>query len=90
MGTSLSYANPNGADSTGADLTDADLTNAVISPGVRRLDIEGAPGLETAKGLVDWDETALASANGPVAVLMPSCTTATLCSLPMSSLIAPP
>ena len=46
MGTSLHYANLNGADSTGADLTDADLTNAVISPGVRSFDIEGVAGLD--------------------------------------------
>ena len=49
----LTGANLWGAKLTGGDFTDADLTDAFMRPGISRADMEGADGLDTAKGLVD-------------------------------------
>ncbi|HAH16095.1 MAG TPA: pentapeptide repeat-containing protein, partial [Chloroflexi bacterium] len=49
----LSYANLFAATLQGADVTDADLTHAFRQPGVIRADLEGAKGVDRAKGLKD-------------------------------------
>ena len=43
------------------NVTDANLTGAVRRPGIRRAGMEGAGGLDTAKGLVDDPVLAVAS-----------------------------
>ena len=52
-GANLTNANLTNADLTGADFTDSNLTDAVRRPGINRADMEGALGLDTAKGLLD-------------------------------------
>ena len=52
-GADLTGANLSGADLSGANFTNTDLTDAVRRPGISRADLDGAEGLDTARGLVD-------------------------------------
>jgi uncharacterized protein YjbI with pentapeptide repeats len=63
IGANLSDANRFGADVNGANLRGADLTVATLSganltlafrrPGISRIELEGAEGLDTVEGLLD-------------------------------------
>ena len=52
-GANLTGANLTAVDLEGAILWGADLSGAFRRPGISRADLDGAEGLDTARGLVD-------------------------------------